>query len=1322
MWRAFASFFSEIARGGNRLEWSQITEYLIAQRADRQLGPAQTAGGSRSVLHFHVSDRMDERTHHSGVVFSHAVSSQNSLLTCEKDFGGLRIFSGSNPCREVGVLRLPDHEELEAINASKSDVSKWSLVRSFQGAQCTTCAYDAEQNFAAATTSRHAVVFWECGMTFKPKYVETTSSIEMLGGGSHVRCRSTFWTPTGVWHSQVMKCWLIAGSDFMLRTKDLRGRLPSEQLIGHQDTILDACDIGRHKLLATAAMDTTILLWDSGTMLQRAKILDCRRGIRRLAFHEEQDLLLAAGFDLPAYVFSPTMTSGKCQIAKLEGHIAPLVGIQAVQRTNTVVTADELGYVRMWDTRKWQAVQMFKPGQVPIDFEHMVLLDHRETDSQVSGLRKLSDGSLPARPRVCLIVAGSRLHHIEAQPDPGSGQLRVDERIAGQRFRHVEHQEKVPSEVVAMHLNFKRHRLLVAMSTSVQVRALATGCVVAEFHEVVHDPNHPAEESRLGQRHRLTAFCVNDSDSRFVVGLESGLAAVHNCDTGHRIVALARHGQAVSSVHWISRDNLIVSAGYDGCLLCHDASREGECVLVRRIEVGEDIRCMHYIPAWNVAASAGPSTIQIWDLDGVQEQCQLAIEPPSSSDTAAGTSRDQELLDEGLDLGCFQSLDPFPGVFAADSAGDVCFWTLPQCRTGCDCVAVISNKREVVPDSGVLRAVVVSSVLPLVTPLQSLAHTEVDSMGQAIDCWVDLQAAELRQGAEAGEVLKDQCRDFLRDTRLTHVVHGMRESLDAHFESACGEGAVWAAPERVTGEATLPKPRRHFPKQYVVLGDVQGQVSVINVTTILKAAKMRPPEAATSPRRGKFSFKHHSSPESRGMDMQAAVEREMRSAAQNCDGGPDGHLRGVVRKEGTKFPTEDFPVPCSWKAHSTVVCAIQHVLGSGGIATAGSDGIVKIWGLGMPQEAFLPHPALWAEIDLKMSFPTLWALPDPLRRSVLFKFQAFRVAQTIFGADVLSERHKTAAASLTDRNSDSEPAIVAEEEAWAKRTRGNKASVKVRVAGGRMVALIDVIDDKRAAAAKERLRAAEAGVGRPSTPKSLQDQDIFDEMTSVPKDATTQHRYADRVHRLAEDLDAVAQKVTRELRTSDRLRRTFSASGERVAGVRAKMQAITSLDKQKPIESDEAAHEEKNHAGLRQTAAFQAFVTSETPDSFQQQYRNATFAKLPGSAPRFRKRARRGSTPVRSSTSLPTTAPGTPWQSSRPQTVSDVARPVGRARRNVVAQQMVKSSADLSDLVKGRVAVGRLSPATACDVRWGSGEANRILRSTSRHASRDCHF
>jgi WD40 repeat protein len=122
---------------------------------------------------------------------------------------------------------------------------------------------------------------------------------------------------------------------------------------------MDILPIKEQNIIATAALDGKICLWDAATE-KNSKTLggenNHQKGITCLDWYPHSNCLLSAGLDHDVFIFN---TLVKEKIFTLKGHSHPLAGVKWVPNTYQIVSCDISGMVKIWDSRTMLCQQTF---------------------------------------------------------------------------------------------------------------------------------------------------------------------------------------------------------------------------------------------------------------------------------------------------------------------------------------------------------------------------------------------------------------------------------------------------------------------------------------------------------------------------------------------------------------------------------------------------------------------------------------------------------------------------------------------------------------------------------------------------------------------------------------------------------------------------------------------------------------------------------------------------------------------------------------------------------------------------------------------------
>jgi WD40 repeat protein len=114
-----------------------------------------------------------------------------------------------------------------------------------------------------------------------------------------------------------------------------------------------------------------------------------------MAYSTEHRILVTAGSDRDALVWNPIVKSRP--IFRLKGHHTSLIGVDILEGTPQIITADVDGFFKLWDIRTFECIQTFA--------------GHRETEDQIHAFTSTCSHNQ--------IIAGGTISHLYQYNKPG---------------------------------------------------------------------------------------------------------------------------------------------------------------------------------------------------------------------------------------------------------------------------------------------------------------------------------------------------------------------------------------------------------------------------------------------------------------------------------------------------------------------------------------------------------------------------------------------------------------------------------------------------------------------------------------------------------------------------------------------------------------------------------------------------------------------------------------------------------------------------------------------------------------------------------------
>ncbi|CEM27402.1 unnamed protein product [Vitrella brassicaformis CCMP3155] len=334
---------------------------------------------------------------------------------------------------------------------------------------------------------------------------------------------------------------------------------------GHSQPVLALCWMPSFEMLASASMDSTIVLWDTIHGREQHRLYGHTKGISSLLFYPELRLLLSAGFDHTIHTWDPA--SG-CGTSTLTGHLSSILSLQRIPDSWETMSLDVSGNIKIWDLRRMSCVQTLKASSELLDDE------------------PLKAHELTAVSRNTIAVCG--------------------------RFTAFLHRESTEPKVVAdkpalTAVLFKRTlQIATPVGRSVTVWSALDGNIEGVLEDLT-----PSS---------ITAFSVDPTERKCVIGDEQGRLSIHSLSSGYRLKTLHSHPSEITVAKW-SGEHLVSFSANEGCFQIHEELPDGRRVqTLRRMTlsvvdvVGVDVLASHHL----LAVVGGGGSIHWYKTDTAQ--------------------------------------------------------------------------------------------------------------------------------------------------------------------------------------------------------------------------------------------------------------------------------------------------------------------------------------------------------------------------------------------------------------------------------------------------------------------------------------------------------------------------------------------------------------------------------------------------------------------------------------------------------------------------------------------------------------------------------
>eukprot|EP01028_Stygiella_incarcerata_P005929 TRINITY_DN2443_c0_g2_i3.p1 TRINITY_DN2443_c0_g2~~TRINITY_DN2443_c0_g2_i3.p1 ORF type:complete len:1053 (+),score=260.96 TRINITY_DN2443_c0_g2_i3:311-3160(+) len=297
----------------------------------------------------------------------------------------------------------------------------------------------------------------------------------------------------------------------------LRDGIPSScEFSPHTDSVMDMCIIDRDDLLATASLDSRILLWDLGKGTISEELKAHTKGVQKLAFSKEFYFVASIGFENEAYVWIPgTRTTPFRLRDSKRPHLSALIGVHAVQNSPQILTADSLGTIKVWDIRNFQCVQTFNADGT-LRAEYGSHKSHRGRSGPQAVITTMTYSESLKR----IVACGKRMYAFDYESE-------TNPLLAADR------------PIVEAMFNKETLSFITAAGCDVRLWNGQTGELIQMYTDVTDS--------------EITCMCLDDRRRKFFVGTHDGQLKCFNFANGAFVKEYPRHPSEVSALIYCRR-------------------------------------------------------------------------------------------------------------------------------------------------------------------------------------------------------------------------------------------------------------------------------------------------------------------------------------------------------------------------------------------------------------------------------------------------------------------------------------------------------------------------------------------------------------------------------------------------------------------------------------------------------------------------------------------------------------------------------------------------------------------------------------------------
>lgn len=540
--------FDEIdVNGDGMMEWDEFTGYCV------ELGFVATRRQKRPLAYKYAYDNKftDPVSKGPSMEQLYYISEKDYLIAIESGSSSLTIYDSK--MKLIRVFEPPpsfggdNYSSTSTTNAS-SILRSRNFEPTIGAATIRAVCYVPHKNWITLATSDQRLACFDFNSYQRRQGYHTPSQ------------------QTGIVWSEQGQMLISGGVNGALYCWDLdnKQKLGEQNDTKHKGMITTIMEVLMHKCLLTCAADGRVQMWDV-TKFKLSYKGELRgghkRSVRSMAFSQQHDLLITAGFDYEAIGWD---LATRCPMLRLKGHRQSLVSVTIVTMSNIerAFTTDIGGVFKLWEIRR-----NILTGMAPCE-------QTIEVAMKPSALTFINSTR-------SIVAASAKIHMLKP----------VKQKV----------QQDVP---VCACFNSVSLSICVAAGKNVYVYDAKTGALFNEFYDVVP--------------HEITSLCLDHRQRKFILGTSAGYVQVHNYLNGAPMKRCDfKHDRDISSMLYCNEDKILITTGWDRKVCIYDETPREYMALLRVINRSHDrdISCVAHSHRLSlVATGSADFTVKLWDF------------------------------------------------------------------------------------------------------------------------------------------------------------------------------------------------------------------------------------------------------------------------------------------------------------------------------------------------------------------------------------------------------------------------------------------------------------------------------------------------------------------------------------------------------------------------------------------------------------------------------------------------------------------------------------------------------------------------------------
>ncbi|EAR85821.2 WD domain, G-beta repeat protein (macronuclear) [Tetrahymena thermophila SB210] len=376
---------------------------------------------------------------------------------------------------------------------------------------------------------------------------------------------------TNIWYLNSTQQWITTDKTnsiniWDLEKEKLKQQIQSKEITGSINEIVEITHI---KLVAVSSLDKKVTVWD----LEKENIIFTidlgHAGIHHLLYHYQYQCLITSGFEnsINVYSVNPQYLDYD-SLGKLVGHNSMVTAVQIIDKTPMVVSADDMGNIKIWDIRSLKCLQTINIG-FKTTMTHIV--------------------NVPDKNMICLL--GTRVNFISFD---NSNIQKANEDIYP----------------IKVEFNMMKQEMSICTRKDMRFLRMKDGKITKIFTGLLQN-----QDDEIATCSSINQF------KNFILGDHRGGLALYSYNNGERLKDLVGHQSEVSQLKIDFPNKLIISSSWDNTVMIQRETPSGAEIkrIIKNAHYNKEVNQMEVSLFHNIIVTGSSGRkVFIWDYEFVK--------------------------------------------------------------------------------------------------------------------------------------------------------------------------------------------------------------------------------------------------------------------------------------------------------------------------------------------------------------------------------------------------------------------------------------------------------------------------------------------------------------------------------------------------------------------------------------------------------------------------------------------------------------------------------------------------------------------------------